>query len=179
MPNIRKFRGYTPEIAEDAWVDESAVVIGEVKIGSESSVWPQVAIRGDIHHIHIGERTNVQDGSILHVTHASNYNPDGYPLTIGDDVTIGHNAVLHGCTIQNRSLIGMGSTVLDGAVVESNVIVGAGSLVPPGKVLESGHLYVGSPVKQARPLKEAEMKFLGYSAENYAELAREHAESED
>ncbi|MBL4647651.1 MAG: gamma carbonic anhydrase family protein, partial [Gammaproteobacteria bacterium] len=131
MKNIRSFNGVTPCIAEDVWLDPAAVVIGDVKIGQDSSVWPMVVIRGDVSHIRIGVRTNIQDGSILHISHqAPNANSD-CPLIIGNDVTIGHQAMLHGCTIEDNSLIGMNAIVLDRAVVQSNVLVGAGSLVSP------------------------------------------------
>ncbi|RJG12681.1 gamma carbonic anhydrase family protein [Pseudomonas cavernicola] len=167
---IRSYQGITPNLGERVFVDASAVVIGDVQLGADSSVWPLVVIRGDMHRIRIGARTSVQDGSVLHITHAGPFNPDGFPLLIGDDVTIGHQVTLHGCTLGNRILVGMGSTVMDGAVVEDEVILGAGSLVPPGKRLESGYLYVGSPVKQARPLSDKEKAFFTYSAANYVQL---------
>ena len=171
---IRTFAQHTPRLGERAFVDTSAVVIGDVEIGTDSSVWPLTVIRGDMHRIRIGKRTSVQDGSVLHITHAGPFNPDGFPLLIGDDVTIGHKVMLHGCTIGSRILIGMGSTVMDGAVVEDEVIIGAGSLVPPGKRLESGFLYVGSPVKQARALTEKERTFFTYTAGNYVKLKDQH-----
>ena len=171
---IRTFAQHTPRLGERAFVDTSAVVIGDVEIGTDSSVWPLTVIRGDMHRIRIGKRTSVQDGSVLHITHAGPFNPDGFPLLIGDDVTIGHKVMLHGCTVGSRILIGMGSTVMDGAVVEDEVIIGAGSLVPPGKRLESGFLYVGSPVKQARPLTEKERSFFTYTAGNYVKLKEQH-----
>ncbi len=164
----------TPVVAEDAWVDEAAVVIGDVQIGRGSSIWPGVVIRGDIHRIRIGERTSIQDGSVVHVTHASQFVPDGYSTTVGSDITVGHNVTLHGCEIRDRCLIGMGSIVLDGAVVESEVIVGAGSLVPGGKVLEGGYLYLGSPVKQIRKLTGKEIAFFEYSAQRYQELGQRY-----
>ncbi len=172
---IRTYQGITPELGERVFIDTSAVVIGDVQLGADSSVWPLVVIRGDMHRIRIGARTSVQDGSVLHITHAGPFNPDGFPLLIGDDVTIGHQALLHGCTLGNRILIGMGSTVMDGAVVEDEVILGAGSLVPPGKRLESGYLYVGRPVKQARPLTDKEKAFFTYSAANYVKLKDLHS----
>jgi carbonic anhydrase/acetyltransferase-like protein (isoleucine patch superfamily) len=171
---IRKYQGTTPTLGDKVFVDASAVVIGDVVLGDDSSVWPLTVIRGDMHRIRIGARTSVQDGSVLHITHAGPFNPDGFPLLIGDDVTIGHKVMLHGCTVGNRILIGMGSTVMDGAVIEDEVIVGAGSLVPPGRVLESGFLYVGSPAKQARPLTEKERAFFTYSAANYVRLKDLH-----
>ncbi|MGC4009640.1 MAG: gamma carbonic anhydrase family protein [Pseudomonas sp.] len=171
---IRSYQGKTPSLGERVFVDASAVVIGDVEIGMDSSVWPLVVIRGDMHRIRIGARTSVQDGSVLHITHAGPFNPDGFPLTIGDEVTIGHKVLLHGCTIGSRILVGMGSIVMDGAVIEDEVILGAGSLVPPGKVLESGFLYVGSPVKKARPLTDKERAFFGYTAGNYVKLKDQH-----
>ncbi|TLP76393.1 gamma carbonic anhydrase family protein [Pseudomonas nitroreducens] len=173
---IRTYQGITPSLGERVFVDASAVVIGDVEIGADSSVWPLVTIRGDMHRIRIriGARTSVQDGSVLHITHAGPFNPDGFPLTIGDEVTIGHKVLLHGCTIGSRILVGMGSIVMDGAVIEDEVILGAGSLVPPGKTLESGFLYVGSPVKKARPLTDKERAFFSYTAGNYVKLKDQH-----
>lgn len=171
---IRTYQNKTPVLGERAFVDATAVVIGDVELGADSSVWPLTVIRGDMHRVRIGARTSIQDGSVLHITHAGPYNPDGYPLIVGDDVTVGHKVTLHGCTIGNQVLVGMGSIVMDGAVVESQVIIGAGSLVPPGKTLESGFLYVGSPVKQARPLTEKERSFFEYSAANYVKLKDQH-----
>ncbi len=179
MKSIRPFNKMMPEIDPSAWVDDSAVFIGDVRIGAGSNIWPLVVIRGDIHHIHIGEDTNIQDGSVLHVTSASQFNPEGHPLEIGDQVTVGHNVTLHGCRIEGLSLIGMGSTLLDGSVVEREVIIGANSLVPPGKRLTSGHLWLGAPVRCARPLNEKEQAFLRYSAENYRKLAAMHRDEAD
>ncbi|WP_252272246.1 gamma carbonic anhydrase family protein [Pseudomonas subflava] len=171
---IRTYQGTTPQLGPRAFVDASAVVIGDVELGEDASVWPMAVVRGDMHRIRIGKRTSVQDGSVLHITHAGPFNPDGYPLLIGDEVTIAHNVTLHGCTLGNRILVGMGSIVMDGAVVEDEVVIGAGSLVPPGKVLESGYLYVGSPVKQARALTDKERAFFAYSAANYVKLKDLH-----
>ena len=138
--NIRSFEGHTPVFGLSTYIDPSAVIIGDVEIGDESSVWPLSVVRGDIHRIRIGSKSSVQDGSVLHVTHDGPYNPGGFPLLIGDEVTIGHQVTLHGCTLGNRILVGMSSTVMDGAVVEDEVVIGAGSLVTPGTVLESGYL---------------------------------------
>ena len=171
---IRSYQQFTPQLGERVFVDASAVVLGDVEIGDDSSVWPMTVIRGDMHQIRIGARTSVQDGSVLHITHAGPFNPNGFPLIIGDEVTIGHKVMLHGCTLGSRILVGMGSTVMDSAVVEDDVIIGAGSLVPPGKVLESGFLYVGSPVKQARPLTDKERNFFSYTAGNYVKLKDQH-----
>jgi carbonic anhydrase/acetyltransferase-like protein (isoleucine patch superfamily) len=166
----RPYREHSPRIGHRVYVDPAATIIGDVELGDDSSVWPNAVIRGDMHQIRIGARTSIQDNTTLHITHASDFNPGGWPLLIGDDVTVGHNACLHGCTVGNRVLVGIGAIVLDGAVVEDEVIIGAGTLVPPGKRLESGYLYVGSPCKQARPLKESEREFFGYSAQNYVKL---------
>lgn len=175
MKNIRNFEGHIPQLADSVFVDESAVVTGDVIIGDDSSVWPCCSIRGDIHSIRIGARSNIQDGSILHVTHDSEYAPGGNKLTVGDDVTVGHNVVLHACTIEDLCLIGMGSIVLDGAVVQSGAMVGAGSLVPPNKVLEGGYMWLGSPVKKVRELTDKEKAFLEYSAQHYVKLKNRHS----
>ena len=172
MADIRTFNGKFPRIAKDAWVDPSAVIIGDVEIGTNSSVWPLTVVRGDIHRIRIGARTNIQDGSVLHVTHDSRFSPGGHPLLIGDGVTAGHKVMLHGCEIGDFCLIGMGSTVMDGARLESRLILAAGSLVPGGKVLEGGYLWRGAPAQRARELTEKEVEYLEYVAENYVRLSR-------
>lgn len=170
---IKPFEEFQPDIHPDAFVHETAYVSGRVKIGKEASVWPMVVVRGDINAISIGARSNIQDGAVLHVTHDSEFsNPGGEALTIGKDVTVGHNVTLHGCTLKDRCLIGIGAVVLDGAIIETDVMVGAGSIVPPFKTLKSGYLYIGSPVKQTRPLTEQELEFLPYSAQHYARLAQ-------
>jgi carbonic anhydrase/acetyltransferase-like protein (isoleucine patch superfamily) len=176
MKNIRSFEGFTPQIGKAVFIDESSVVTGHVTIGEDSSVWPCCSIRGDIHSITIGARTNIQDGCILHVTHDSEYAPGGFKLTVGNEVTVGHNVVLHACTVEDLCLIGMGSVVLDGAVVQSGAMVGAGSLVPPNKVLEGGYMWLGSPVKKARELTDKEKTFLKYSAQQYVKLKNRHTE---
>lgn len=168
--SLRTYLQHQPIIGNRTYVDELAVIIGQVTIGEDSSIWPFATIRGDMHRIQIGNRTSVQDGCVLHITHAGEFNPDGFPLLIGNDVTIGHRATLHGCTIHDACLIGMGSIVLDGAMIESEVILGAGSLVPPGKVLEGGYLWVGSPVSKKRALTHEEIAYIRYSANNYVKL---------
>ncbi|SFC50522.1 gamma carbonic anhydrase family protein [Pseudoalteromonas denitrificans] len=173
---IRSYKGIQPKIGINTYVDESAVVVGELYLGKDSSIWPCVAARGDVNYIQIGERTNIQDGSVLHVTRKSESAPEGYPLIIGNDVTIGHKAMLHGCTLGNRILVGMGAIIMDNTIVEDDVIIGGGALVPPNKKLESGYLYVGSPVKQARALTEQEHAFLKISADNYVHLKDEYLE---
>lgn len=171
---IRSFKAVTPDIHETAYVDETAVVIGDVTIAEDSSIWPMTVVRGDVHSIKIGARTNIQDACVLHVTHDGEFSPGGYPLTIGNDVTVGHRVTLHACTVGNFCLIGMSATIMDGAVLGDNVIIGAGSLVPTGKKLESGYLYVGSPIKRIREINEKERAFLEYSAKFYAKLKDEH-----
>ena len=168
--SIRRFESHEPQLGNRVFVDETAVVIGQVEIGDDSSVGPMTTIRGAIHSIRIGARSSIQDGSVLHVTHDGPFNPGGFPCSVGNDVTVGHKVMLHGCTIHDRVLVGMGATIMDGAVIESDVSIGAGSLVPPGKTLESGYLYVGSPVKQARKLTEQEKSFFLYTAKKYCEL---------
>lgn len=177
MSNIRIFDGKQPRIDPGAWIDEAAVVIGDVEIGSGSSIWPHSLVRGDIQAIRIGSGTNIQDGSILHVTHDSPYSPGGQPLLIGNGITVGHRVILHACQVGDHCLIGMGSIVLDGAVLESKVMLGAGSLVPGGKRLEGGYLWLGSPVRRVRELNERELAYLEYSAQHYQQLAERHRRS--
>jgi len=172
--NITSFKGISPTFGQRNYVDPNTVICGDVEFGDDCSVWPFVAIRGDVNFIRIGHRSNVQDGSVLHVTRKSEKNPDGNPLIIGDDVTIGHKVMLHGCTLGSRILVGMGAIIMDGAVVQDDVFIGAGTLVPPNKVLESGYLYVGNPMKKARLLNESEAAFLTQSAINYVTLKEDY-----
>jgi carbonic anhydrase/acetyltransferase-like protein (isoleucine patch superfamily) len=174
MTNIRRFNQFEPALGKRVFVDPSAVVLGDVVIGNDSSVWPQAVVRGDMHRIRIGEKTSIQDGSVLHITHAGPFNSDGWPLDIGSEVTVGHRAVLHGCTISDRVLIGNGAIVMDGAIIDPNVVIGANALVAPGKRLESGFLYVGSPCKPVRKLSDKEMSFFEYSANNYVKLKNQY-----
>lgn len=176
--SLRPYKEFFPQLAERVMVDASSVVIGDVSLADDVGIWPLVAIRGDVNRVTIGKRSNIQDGSVLHVTHKSDWNPKGNPLEIGDNVTVGHKAMLHGCTIGNRVLVGMGSIILDGVIVEDDVMIGAGSLVPPGKKLQSGYLYLGSPVKQVRPLSQEEIKGLLYSANNYVNWKDEYLAQE-
>ncbi len=172
--NLRSHRGISPSIGARVLIDPSSVVIGDVNIGDDSSIWPQVAIRGDMHSITIGKRTSIQDGAVLHITHAGPFNPEGFCLSVGDDVAIAHQVTLHGCSIGNRVLIGLGSIIMDGATIDDDVVVGANSLVPPGKQLRSGYLYTGSPAREARPLSDREMEFFRYSSANYVKLKDGH-----
>lgn len=167
---IRKYKGFSPQLDERVYIDQQACVVGDVKVGHDSSIWPMCAVRGDVNSIVIGKRSNIQDGSVLHVTHRYPALPDGHGLTIGDEVTVGHQVILHGCSIHNQVLVGMGSLVLDGAVLESRVLLGAGSLVAEGKVLEGGYLWLGRPARKIRALTEDELSWFSYSASHYVRL---------
>ncbi len=171
---IRPFQNIWPRVGERVYIDESAQVIGDVVLGDDSSVWPLVSIRGDVNRIRIGARSNVQDNSVLHVTHDGPYSPGGADLQIGDDVTIGHGVILHACRIGNRCLIGMGVIVMDKVVVEDDVLIAAGSTVTPGKTLKSGWLYRGSPAQAARELTPSEVASLKYSADNYVKVKNKY-----
>lgn len=175
---IRSFENKSPQCGEGSWVDASAQVIGDVVLGVDCSVWPCAVIRGDMHQIRIGDRVSVQDNAVLHITHDSRFNPGGYGLSIGSDVTIAHQAMLHGCTVGSRVMIGMQAMVMDGAVIEDDVILAAGSLVPPGKRLRSGWLYRGRPAEPVRELTEEEREFLAYVAGNYVKLKNRYLSSE-
>lgn len=172
--NLRNYNGIYPTLGHSNYIDPSSVLVGDITLGDDVSIWPLVAARGDVNTISIGARTNVQDGTVLHVTRKSEQNLTGNPLIIGEDVTIGHKCMLHGCTLGDRILVGMGAIIMDGAIVEDDVFIGAGSLVPPNKTLLSGYLYVGNPVKQARKLKESEADFLKQSAKNYIHLKNDY-----
>ena len=174
MSNIRSYKGISPKIGNNNYIDSSAVIVGDISCKDDVSIWPLVAARGDVNYITIGDRTNIQDGSVLHVTRKSEHNPTGNPLIIGADVTVGHKCMLHGCTLGNRILVGMGAIIMDGAIVEDDVFIGAGTLVPPNKTLVSGYLYVGNPMKQARLLKTSEVEFLKQSALNYVSLKNDY-----
>jgi carbonic anhydrase/acetyltransferase-like protein (isoleucine patch superfamily) len=168
--SIRPYTGIQPVIGQRVYIDASAVVIGQVTLGDDASLWPLTVARGDVNRISVGARSNIQDLTMLHVTHDGPYSPGGFPLVIGADVTVGHKCLLHACSIGDRCLIGMGAIVMDGAVVEDEVLLGAGSLVSPGKRLESGHLYRGSPAQKIRPLTDGEREMLRYSAQHYVRL---------
>jgi len=171
---IRNYKSHTPKLGKGVYVDEMALIIGQVELADEVSIWPMCVLRGDVNSITVGARSNIQDGTIIHVNHASPDNPNGDPVIIGKDVTVGHQAMIHGCTIGDRVLVGIGAKILDKAIIEPDVIIGAGSLVPPNKRLESGYLYFGSPVKQIRKLTEDEVKGLLYSSAHYVEAKNEH-----
>ena len=165
---IRAFQGIKPTIPKSCFIEETAVVLGDVVIGEESSVWFHAVVRGDVHYIRIGHRTNVQDLCCLHVTH------DTQPLILGEDVTVGHHVVLHGCTIKDRVLIGMGAIIMDGAVIGEDSVVGAGALVTEGTVVPPKSLIFGSPAKVKRPVTENELAWIRASAENYVRYARQY-----
>ena len=174
MNNIRMYKKTLPTVGEGSYIDEAACLIGDVVVGNDCSIWPMVVIRGDVNFIRIGHRTNIQDGSILHVTHKGPLSPEGNALVIGSDVTVGHNAVLHACTIEDECLIGMGAVVLDGAIIKQGAMVAAGSVVSPKKELQGGYLYMGSPAKQVRELSQKEKDFLKYSAQHYVKLKNDY-----
>ncbi|NKF22871.1 gamma carbonic anhydrase family protein [Solimonas marina] len=167
---IRRYAGTAPRLGARVYVDEQSAVIGDVTLGDDVSVWPFAALRGDVNRIVVGARSNVQDNAVLHVTHDGPYSPGGVPLLIGDDVTVGHGAILHACTIGDRCLIGMGAIVMDRVVVEDEVLIAAGSMVPPGKRLQRGWLYRGSPAQPARELTVSELEHFRYSAAHYVRL---------
>lgn len=172
--NIRHVFDVNPTLGERVMVDPTAVVMGDVCLGDDVSVWPHAAMRGDVQIIRIGDRTNIQDGTVLHVTHDGPYNPGGFPLHIGNDVTIGHRALLHGCTVGDRVLVGMGAIIMDNVTVEDDVMIAAGALVTPGKRLRTKTLYAGSPAREVRPLTEHEVAFLPYSAQGYVSLKQRY-----
>ena len=168
---LRTFQGIKPTVSDSVFIDETAVVIGNVHIGAQSSVWFHAVIRGDVHYIKIGNRTNIQDLSILHVTH------DTHPLVLGHDVTVGHHVVLHGCTIQDRVLVGMGAIIMDGAVIGEDSVIAAGALVTEGMVVPAKSLVLGIPAKVKRPVTEAELSWIKSSALNYVQYAQQYLAS--
>ena len=168
--NIRPYLDTFPTIGARAYIDPAAILIGDVTIGDDASIWPMCVIRGDVNRIVIGARTNVQDGTIIHVTHDGPFTPGGVPTLIGSDVTVGHGAILHACTIGDFALIGMGARVLDGVTVETFAFVGAGAVVPPGKTVGEGELWLGNPARCVRKLDEAQLAQLRYSAAHYVRL---------
>ena len=171
---IRSYNGIQPTVPDSAFVDDTALVLGEVTLGEDSSIWPMTVLRGDVNRIEVGPRSNIQDGTVVHVAHDGPFCPGGFPTVIGADVTVGHRAVIHACSVGDRVLVGMGAVIMDGARVGDDSIVGANALVPPGKELAGGYLYVGSPAKPARPLTERELEHLRYSAAHYVRLAASH-----
>ena len=165
---IRTFQGITPTIPKSCFIEDTGIVIGDVVMGEQCSVWFHAVVRGDVHFIRLGDRTNVQDLCMLHVTH------DTHPLIIGNDVTVGHSVVLHGCTIKDRVLIGMGAIIMDGAVIGEDSVVGAGALVTGGTVVPPKSLLLGSPAKVARPVTSKELLWIKESSDNYVKYAGQY-----
>ena len=174
--SVSAYRGMLPVFGSGVFVHPSAVVIGDVTTGDDVSFWPGSVTRGDVNSIRIGDRSNVQDGAVLHVTHDGPYTPGGRELIIGCDVTIAHMAMLHACTLGDRILVGIGAILLDDVIVEDDVMIAAGSLVPPGKVLQSGGLYKGTPAVRVRELKDKEIENLSYSARHNVRVKNYHME---
>ncbi len=168
--NIRAFNGIVPRLGANAYVDADALVIGDVELGEDASIWPGAVVRGDVQRIRVGARSSIQDGAVLHVTHDGPYTPGGSPLLIGADVTVGHAAVLHACTVEDACLIGIHATLLDGAVVRRHSMIGAGAMLSPGKVVGEGELWLGNPARFTRKLSDEEIEKLYYSAQNYVRL---------
>ena len=175
--NVRAFEGRRPEFGARVFLDPAALIIGAVIVGDDASVWPFSVARGDVNEIVIGARSNVQDNCVLHVTHDGPYSKGGRPLLIGEEVTVGHQCVLHACTVGDRVLVGMGSVVMDGVVIEDDVLLAAGSLVAPHKRLQRGFLYQGRPVERVRALTATELERLRYSAQHYVRLKDRHLAS--
>ncbi|HET8701050.1 MAG TPA: gamma carbonic anhydrase family protein [Nitrococcus sp.] len=171
---LRPCNGKSPRLAATVWVDATAVVIGDVSLAEDVSVWPLAVIRGDINSIRIGARSNIQDGAVIHVTHDGPYTPGGYATHLGEDVTVGHRAIIHGCAVGSRVLVGMGAILMDAVEVADDVIIAANALVPPGKKLSAGRLYVGTPARAVRELTAVEREQLLYSARHYAQLKELH-----
>ena len=178
MSSQRSYRGISPCLSSGVYIDASACVIGDVTLKENASIWPMVVIRGDVNHVVIGANSNIQDGAVLHVSRTTLAQPDGFPLIIGEHETVGHKAMLHGCSIGDRVLIGMGAIILDGVRIDPDVIIAAGSIVPPGKHLQTGFLYMGSPARPVRPLTASELSMLMQSAKNYVSLKDEYLAEE-
>lgn len=176
---VRPYQGRWPQIGERVFIDPSAVVIGAVVLEDDVSVWPTAVIRGDVEHIAIGAASNIQDGAVLHVTHDGPFSPGGRALDIGKQVTVGHRATLHACSVGDRCLIGIGAIVLDDAEICADVLIAAGCLVPPRKRLESGFLYAGSPARRIRELSGREIEQLRYSAEHYVRIKDSYRAAEN
>lgn len=175
MNNIRPYLDQLPQLGQRVYIDEAARVIGDVVLGDDVSVWPFTVIRGDVNYVRIGDRTNVQDGTVIHVSHDGPHAKlGGFATVIGADCTIGHKAIVHACQIADACLVGMGSTILDGAVIQKHGFLGAGALLSPGKVMGEGEMWLGAPAKFARKLSDAEIQALFYSAGHYVKLKDEY-----
>ena len=176
--DIRSYRNQRPRLGARAYIDRAAVVVGDVDIGEDASLWPFTVARGDVNFIRIGARTNVQDGAVLHVTHDGDYTPGGFPLVIGSDVTIGHGAIVHGTFVGRGSLIGMGSTLLSRTKIGRECLVAAGAVVPPGLEVPDRMLVMGVPGKIARPIKEQDLQYMKWLTDHYVELARQYVKGD-
>lgn len=169
--NLRPYLGKLPELGPRVYIDPAATVIGDVVLAEDVSIWPATVVRGDVNFIRIGARTNIQDGTVVHVSHDGPHSRlGGFATVIGADCTIGHKAVIHACTIEDEVLIGMGAIVLDGAVVKKHAFIGAGALVSPGKVVGEGELWLGNPAKFVRRLSEEQIEGIRYSAQHYVRM---------
>lgn len=173
MNNIIEFSGVSPILGQRVYVDDRALVLGKVTLGDDVSVWPGAVLRGDMEAISVGARSNIQDNAVLHTTHGSRFFAP-CPLSIGEEVILGHAAVVHGCTIGNNVLVGIGAIINDRVLIEDEVIIGAGSVIPPGKQLQGGHVYVGNPARLRRSLTAEEKRFLKYSPNNYVALKNQY-----
>lgn len=176
--NIEPFNNIKPQLGKRVYIANSGIVIGNVQLDDDVAIFPMAVVRGDVNKISIGKRTNIQDGSVLHVNHDCEFNPGGDALSIGDDVTIGHRVTLHACCIKDECLIGINSVILDKVVIHSHVLIGANSLVPPKKELHSGYLYCGSPVKRIRKLTDTEIAYFAYSAKHYVKLKNQYLQEQ-
>lgn len=180
MTNIVKYLGQEPKIAKSAFVASNAIISGNVELGENSGVWYGCVIRGDVTKISIGKNTNIQDNSVIHGTrpnHAQNKTgQEGAPVTIGDNVTVGHNAIIHACTVKDNSFVGMGAIIMDLAVIEEYGMLAAGAVLTPGKVVKSGQIWAGNPAKYFRDMSQGEKDYIKTSADNYAQLAKEYKE---
>ena len=169
--HMRPYKGILPTLGARSYVDPAATVIGDVVLGDDVSIWPGTIVRGDVNFIRVGARTNIQDGTVVHVSHDGPHAKlGGFATVIGEDVTIGHKAIIHACRIEDAVLVGMGAVVLDGAVVKKHGFVGAGTLIAPGKVVGEGELWLGNPGRKVRMLSDAEIEALYYSAQHYVRL---------
>ena len=171
---LRRYQNFVPRLGARVYVDSMALVLGQIDLGEDVSIWPFVAARGDVNRIVIGARSNIQDNSVLHVTHDGKYTPGGSPLLIGSDVTVGHGAILHACTVEDACLIGMGAVLLDQAHVGKHSLIAAGSVLSPGKIVEPGSMWRGNPARFVRMLSDIEIESLYYSAKNYVKLKDEY-----
>ena len=172
--SVEPYRAYHPQIAPSAYLHHTACVIGQVRIGEDSSIWPYCVLRGDVEAIDIGSGTNIQDGTIVHTTHAGPYTADGHATSVGNQVTIGHRCILHACTIEDLAFVGMNTTILDQAIIRSGAMIGANSLITSGQDIEGGYLWLGQPARKIRLLTSEEQAAIRYSAEHYSRVAQSY-----